>query len=459
LIRNGSFGVWSAQFFSHSGDNQMKDRSAPNTWPYWTPNMFWDGELAAPPSRTDPWDQVARSGIEIPTGGILAKLAELGETETSNGILPANLAQQNVTPNNDVGEGPGLYPQIPANWKPPTLPGPSALIFARPPVPSPPPMQGLDGSHDSNAMPDPVRHEPAKDFRTRLHEALSDANVRYYLGPGFYEAYQKLVALTKILPGSGTMQAQEDASRAGEEAHAGNYGRAAAQLGIGTANAALDWVPPAKMLAILGGGLATTFPRHMLPKAFDMEAAGRSADEIWQATDLGRSADGRWLFDISDKGFRVDPSAGKLITWPYRVAPLYEQLVHPGMRQAYPDLATLKSYLQIDPTVRRHGLAGPERVLVRAPDLQTAESVAMHELQHLIRRLEGGSGSHPPQHFRRPGVSAEEAYELYQRQAAEVEARNAQRRMHMSDRQRRLQSPQSTERPPRNQQIHIFDMP
>jgi conjugative element/phage-associated large polyvalent protein len=335
--------------------------------------------------------------------------------------------------------------------------GPEQPLGEASSTPSAPPMQGPNNSYNSKAMPDPAPHEPVKDFPTRLREALSDANVRYYLGPGFYEAYQKLASLAQVLPGSGTVQATQDASRADEEARAGNYGRAAVHLGIGTANAALDWFPPAKVLAILGGGLATTFPRTMLPKAFDMEAAGRSVDEIWQATGLGRTADGRWIFEIPDKGFRVDPAAGKLIHRPYRVAPLYEQIVHPGARQAYPDLASLKSYLHIDPTVRTRGLAGPGRVLVRAPDLQTAESFAMHELQHHIRGLEGGSAGYPARHFKRPGVSAEEAYELYRRQAIEVEARNAQRRMQMSDRQRRLQSPQRTEDIPRDQQTHIFD--
>jgi hypothetical protein len=449
----------------------MKDRSVPNALPYWMPNALWDGELGRP-SQKEPWDKVSSPGVEIP--GLLANLADLGKTETSNGGLLANLAQLNVTttpadtnvgipairaPSNNVWETPRRYPQIPVNWKPPTPLSPSSLPLASPPVPPPPPMQGPNGLYNSTSVPDPAPYEPPKDFRTRLHEALSNANVRYYLGPGFYEAYQKLVSLTKMLPGSGTMQAQQDTSRADEEAQAGNYGRAAAHLGFGTANAALDWFPPAKLLAILGGGLATTFPRHMLPKAFDMEAAGRSADEIWQATGLGRSADGRWLFDISDKGFRVDPSAGKLVTWPYRVAPLYQQIIHPGARKAYPDLASLKSYLHIDPTVRLSGNAGPERVLIRAPDLRSAESLAMHELQHEITRLEGGPLGYPLRYFKRPGVSAVEAFELYQRQAAEVEARNAQRRMHMSDQQRRLQSPQSTERPPRNQQIYIFDTP
>jgi Large polyvalent protein associated domain 23 len=451
----------------------MKDQSAPNTWPYWIPNMFLDGQPTARPSQRDPWDQATPSGMEIPTGGLLAKLAQLGETETSRGPL-ANLAQQSVmatpfganvgvpatpAPNNNVWETLRRYPQIPVNWKPPTLPSPSSLSFASPPVPTPPPMQGPNSLYNSTAMPDPAPQEPAKDFPTRLREALSDANVRYYLGPGFYEAYQKLVSLTKILPGSGSVQATQDASRADDEARAGNYGRAAAHLGFGTANAALDWIPPAKVLAILGGGLATTFPRKMLPKAFDMEATGRSAEEIWQATGLGRSADGRWIFEMPDSGYRIDPAAGKLIHWPYRVAPLYQQLVHPGVREAYPEPSSLKSYLHIDPSAQPSGLAGPRRVLVRAPDLRTAESIGMHELQHEIAFIEGGPRAYPPQYFMGPGVSAKEAFDLYWRQAAEVEARNAQRRLHMSDRQRRLQSPQSTERPSRDKQIHIFDMP
>jgi|SRR5262245_12775546 len=116
----------------------------------------------------------------------------------------------------------------------------------------------------------------------------------------------------------------------------------------------------------------------------------------------------------------------------------------------------MKSYLRIDPTVLRSGKAGPERLLISAPDIQSAESVAMHELQHAIRRMEGGSGSYPSRYFMRPGVSKEEAYALYKRQAGEVEARNAEWRMRMSEQQRRLQSPQSTQEIPWDQQIHIY---
>src|SRR5262249_40685096 len=152
--------------------------------------------------------------------------------------------------------------------------------------------------------PEPAPPPPPRDFRTWLRDALSDENVRYYAGPHLYDALLKLHALTQLLPGSGTVQSTQDASLASEEAKAGNYGKAAAHLGLGTVNAALDWLPPAK-LAVIGGTMART--------AMKMEAAGKSADEIWRATGLERAADGRWTFEIPDKGYQVNPNVGERI--------------------------------------------------------------------------------------------------------------------------------------------------
>ena len=42
-----------------------------------------------------------------------------------------------------------------------------------------------------------------------------------------------------------------------------------------------------------------------------MEAAGKSADEIWRVTGLERAADERWTFEIPDKGYQVNPNVGK----------------------------------------------------------------------------------------------------------------------------------------------------
>src|SRR5262249_18762992 len=130
---------------------------------------------------------------------------------------------------------------------------------------------------------------------------------------------------------------------------AGNYGSAAAHLGMGTVNAGLDWLPGGKVAtAILGGMGARTFPWKRLPVAEGMERAGRSVDEIWRATGLERGADGQWRFEISDKDYKVNPKAGILDKEGYRVAPLYAQQKHPGMQAAYPELADGRSKLRID---------------------------------------------------------------------------------------------------------------
>jgi hypothetical protein len=56
----------------------------------------------------------------------------------------------------------------------------------------------------------------------------------------------------------------------------------------------------------------------------------------------------------------------------------------------------------------------------------------------------------------KPGISVEEARELYRRLAGEVAARNAQSRLYESELQRQRKSPVRTEDRPRDQQIIRF---
>ena len=85
-----------------------------------------------------------------------------------------------------------------------------------------------------------------------------------------------------------------------------------------------------------------------------MEKAGKSVDEIWRATGLERGVDRKWRFEISDRGYRVDPNAGVLGSDGFRVAPLYDQQRHPGMREAFPDLANARSEIRLDPSLERN---------------------------------------------------------------------------------------------------------
>jgi len=247
----------------------------------------------------------------------------------------------------------------------------------------------------------------------------------------------------------------QDSSRAGDEAQAGNYGKAASHVGIGTLNAALDWLPPAK-LALIGGTMAKTFPWKKLPTAMEMEAAGRSADDIWRSTGLERDAAGNWTFEISDKGYYVRPNSD---TSKASVAPLYEQYVHPGMQEAYPRFSNWRSRLIINPLDERRGsTAFKDRLVkVQARGLEGARNAGIHELQHLIGKREKHPPGGSPRDFINQGMSEQEALDHYWRLVGEVVGRNAQHRLHLSDHDRNFWSPRATEDIPRNRQINLFD--
>lgn len=315
----------------------------PGIWPYWASNL-----VAGTPPAGDPWPQnppmAADSGGGVlgsfarPAGGVLGNLVTPA-AETANaphpaihgpvawtatglppGFLPAWLSQHSVQdrPVSEAAHADTRYTSVPAGasdqFNPSNNNGGVAAANASKQQPTEARVPLYGPGDVLLPPPEPAPAPPPTDFRTWLRDALSDENTRYYLGPHFFEALRKLHALTQLLPGSGTVQSAQDASRASEQAQAGNYGRAAAHLGMGTVNAALDWLPPAK-LAIIGGTMAKTFPWDRLPTAMGMEAAGKSVDEIWRAAGLARAADDRWTFDISDKGYQVRPNAGEPTIW------------------------------------------------------------------------------------------------------------------------------------------------
>jgi hypothetical protein len=417
----------------------------PETWPYWMPNSL-TGARTLPTSPTDvqvsAWPEKAR-------GGVLGNLTRPFDETWSNtwaataSPWPMPSSTWSIFPSSGWGQKSAHLPQataipnqLPAKPRPP-LYGPGDVLLPAPELEPPP---------------------PPKDLRTWLRDALSDENVRYYAGPHLYEALRKLHSLTQLLPGSGTVQSTQDASFAGEEAKAGNYGKAAAHLGLGALNAALDWLPPAK-LAIIAGTMAKTFPWGKLSTAMKMEAAGKSGEEIWRATGLERAADGRWTFEIPDKGYRINPNVGER-TGPksVTVAPLYEHHVHPGMQEAYPGLSNWQSRLRVDPVEERYGATnfGRKQVRVRAPNLEWARSIGIHELKHLIDEIEKHPPGGSPNQFIKLGIPERKAYDLYNRLIGEVAARNAQQRLHMDDRLRRVWPPKWTEDVPRDRQINLY---
>jgi hypothetical protein len=387
-------------------------------------------------------------------GGILAPLAMSMTTSPPRSSGDLEIRQ----PPFDADVGSFALPAEPTH-QPTTDPlsGTTSGLFVRPPAPREISVHESNGLHPSVGS-EPAPPIPPKDFRTRLLEALSDKNLRYYAGPGFSEFIDKLAGLVPLLPGSGTVQSMQDSAQAGKDLEAGNYASAAAHLGAGVANLGLDWLPAGKQLAILGGIAAKTFPWAKLKIAEAMEKAGKSADEIWRATGLERGADNRWRFEISDRGYRVKPNTGVLDNEGFRVAPLYEQQVHPGMQAAYPSLAEAKSKIRIDPNmpIEWRGFFTPGHIAIETPTRSEVRAVSTHELQHMIDYLERHARGGRPLEFMKPGVSREEAYQLYRRLAGEVAARNAKERLYHSELQRLRRSPQRTEDAPRDQQIVLF---
>jgi hypothetical protein len=390
-------------------------------------------------------------------GGILAPLAM--SMTTSRPRASGDLETRQPSFDGDVGS---FAPPAEPTHQPATDPssGTTSGLFVRSPAPREISVPGSNGSYLSAgsepAVPTPPT--PPKDFRTRLLEALSDKNIRYYAGPGFSEFIDKLAGLVPLLPGSGTVQSMQDSAQAGKDLEAGNYANAAAHLGAGVTNLGLDWLPAGKQLAILGGIAAKTFPWAKLKIAEAMEKAGKSVDEIWRATGLERGADNFWRFEISDRGYRVKPNVGVLDNEGFRVAPLYEQQVHPGMQAAYPSLAQAKSKIRIDPNMRIEwrGSFTPGHIEIETPSRSEVRTVSTHELQHMIDYLERHARGGQPLEFMKPGVLREEAYQLYRRLAGEVAARNAKERLYHSELQRLRRSPQRTEDAPRDQQIVLF---
>jgi hypothetical protein len=486
----------------------------PENWPYWMPNALPRMPLTSGPAPTPPemsrdqWKQIddtvsspgaPPSGVN---GGLLGQVSAPAQSRPQDiwsqqpGRLPpdwmtSTASAPTSTPSND-----GWYRNSPSwvhaamplgarvdfsaepaepayqPWKdrwlekqgltpwerPPEVPG-----KALPPAPEVP-VPGPEGWYYPGAQPDPTPPVPPKDFRTRMHEALSDKNIRYYAGPGFYDTIDKFAPLAQFLPGSGAVQSMEESREAAKELEAGNYGDAAAHYAAGTASAALEFLPPAKyMTALLAGPLAKFFPHGNVPIAEIMEKAGKSAESVWRETGLVRGADGHWRFEISDKGYRVNPKAGVLDNEGFRVAPLFDQQIHAGMRENYSGLAEARSRLRIDPNGPERGLfvtGRPGGIEVEASDKHGARWKSIHELQHMIDYLERFARGGGLAEFH-PGISFQTAVENYRRLAGEVAARNAQFRLFMTQNERLRKSPLKTELElehpvPRDQQIVRF---
>lgn len=262
---------------------------------------------------------------------------------------------------------------------------------------------------------------------------------------GFYEGVR----------GATDAISKRDAAKALQEA--GNAGLSAMGLS--------ELTVPTK--AIFAGVAARNADLEALAKAKVLSSRGVSRDTIWRDTGWMEGSDGKWRFEINDSASEVMGSA--------RTANRMDQaLDHPELYDAYPEL----SDYEFQPTSgnpRFRGSFNPmeERVKVNL-DAEKPRATMLHELQHAVQELEGFSGGANPRMFGsddsgfneafnkvydrkyklqrsidptatdfeidraiKDDVLKEAQYNLYKRAPGEVEARNAAKRMNMTEDQRR----------------------
>ncbi len=216
---------------------------------------------------------------------------------------------------------------------------------------------------------------------------------------------------------------------------------------------------PPKLAIPIGMSAVKFFPHHKVKAAEAMEAAGRDWKDIVRETGLYRGAEGKWRFELSDKGYRIRPSAGTLDKDGYRVSTLFEHYDHPGLREAYPHLAAVTSRLRIDPNRPYFAAFDPSTntLAISATSVTEARTKGIHELVHPIQDYEKHARGGSPEGLRlaNPSLSRRQSEDDYRKLAGEVEARAAEARLRMNARARRRTPFRETEEKivPRDEQI------
>ena len=220
-------------------------------------------------------------------------------------------------------------------------------------------------------------------------------------------------------------------------------------------------------------------PAYALEQARDMEADGKSVKEIRVATNWERGKDGKWRYEIND-GVYIDPEDKD------KEYKLSDILKNDALYEAYSELADMPVYYaELEGNSR--GMYDGEAIwLSNTLDEQQAHSTLVHEVQHAIQHREGFARGGNKGMFEQEAIEKLEqtlgdlekekdkfksynklrkaylilkyvanslrldraeskAYEQYRRLAGEVEARNVQARMNMSEEERLLIPIGSTE--------------
>lgn len=156
----------------------------------------------------------------------------------------------------------------------------------------------------------------------------------------------------------------------------------------------------------MAGEHALTANQQALVKAQEMEAAGKGADEIWEATGWLKGKDDRWRFEIPDNLDKINFSP--LFHDEYHIAKLKDVYDNPKLYKAYPAQGTRSVQLaDLDDKTRGFvevvrypsgrelvsGIKLNEKFVESEPE--KSKETLVHEVQHVIQTYEnfarGGS--------------------------------------------------------------------
>lgn len=212
-----------------------------------------------------------------------------------------------------------------------------------------------------------------------------------------------------------------------------------------------------------------------LLSARDMEAGGKDAKTIFLATGWEKGADGKWRYEIPDGGVTDNFSKATRYGNRAEVGEVYEGAIlnaHPEVKGYTVEYSEGNGWGgSFNPKAKHITITYPEvrdqlgnvdhkATADNRADVQKAESILLHELQHAVQSLEGFARGASPSEFKVGGRILDDnsaAVQTYRRVAGEAEARNVQTRSGMDSEAKRQTPLSETEDVARDEQILRFD--
>lgn len=189
------------------------------------------------------------------------------------------------------------------------------------------------------------------------------------------------------------------------------------------------------------------------------------ASELFGGVSIGK--DGLPRIEINDQKMKFKQSLE--FTEEYARTTLGELVDFPALFVTYPEIKNLQVMTRYGekpqgafiPRIPSFDIS--EKIYVEAPNEEGLKSTLLHEIQHMIQKIEGFTpGGNPYSPKTRPfaeEVKREDpgaffpSWQAYRRLAGEVESRNVQARRNYSAEQRRSEHPETSEDVPRFQQF------